>query len=281
MGSSRLSAFMAADIRATNSPHAFSASNCRVYRFSPSAIEVIIPKTVPEGLNQLRVTLNLSGLLALNVPAIVNRRVVFQDYDLLCVNLNPETRKVDEFALQRMENSVSNPAFANADGRPLPGSVGANLFDFPCVDGFLFSHPNFEVSIDKQILKSEVYRPLSVRDFETYLAVTDSIGRKIADRHGYFERVLDTTGLENRVLAPLDILQAFELHLQAMACGMKRSFLVHDGVKLEYDLANFMGVYSGVESTPEADSPIWRFSAHNVVSEFLRTEEPVVRRNAG
>lgn len=259
-----LSPFMIADIRSDDSSCVFSTVSCRVYRFSSERLEIIAPLDLPDLLYHIKVNVNLGGMLALNIPGTVIQRLRFDGYVLIEVSLSPNPNRVDQFALQRIAEAATAKKGAYGDATIRYGAIAETGFDFPYIDGFLFRHPAFELSISGCTMQSTVFYRLGLEDHEIYALVTHLAGKRITERFGFFDRVVNMGALNGSPFGPLDVLLARELYVWSIDGGMRHGAVTLGCDRIEYDPCHLFDLFTGLAQTPGPCDPVWIFKGDRI-----------------
>lgn len=262
-----LCAFMLADIRSADSSLMFKAGNCRAFRYSRDALEILVPWFFPEHLSSLSVTLDLSGLLAINVHAVVKRRERFGDYLLLDLHLNPERDGINEFALRRIYDAIKRRKTTNVDLHSFLTTLDLESLEFPYRDGFAFTHHHFELEIEKSVLHCRAKTLLGMADYHTYLAMTYIAAKKIVGEYGFFDRSLDVSAISSSSMGPMDILLSHEVYIWACSSGLRHSTICSNGVRKEFNATEAFSLLTGDKETPSAGSPTWKQSLDGILVE--------------
>lgn len=256
-----LSPFMIADIRSDDPGCVLSIVSCRVYRFSSERLEIIAPVELPDLLRHIRVNVNLGGMLALNIAGTITRRLKFDDYVLVEVSLARNPNRFDQFALQRIADAVLAKKAAYGDGPIRLGAITETGFDFSYIDGFLFSHPAFELSISGCTMHTTVFHRLGLQDYESYALVNHLAGKRIKERFGFFDRLVNVSALNDSLYGPLDVLLSCELYVWLIDGGMRRGALTLGPDCSECDPSSFFDLFSGFSRTPGQSDDVWTFKS--------------------
>lgn len=260
-----LAPFMIADIRPDDAACVFPTVSCRVYRFSSERVEIIAPLELPDLLCHIKVNINLGGMLALNVPGAITRRLRFDSYVLIEVSLAPNPNRVDQFALQRIAEAVTAKKAVYGEAEIRFGSIAETGFDIPYVDGFVFNHPAFQLSINGCTMQTTVFKALGLQDYEIYVLVNHLAGKRIRERFGFFDRVVNMGALADSLFGPLDVLLSYELYVWSVGGGMRHGSVRLSDEKFEHDPNILFDLFSGLLRTPGPCDKLWSFKAEGII----------------
>lgn len=249
------SPFLKADLRSSDSDLYFVATDCDSYRFTPNYIELIVHNDIPKNLNNVSLTLNLCGYLALNVRSKVLWCQQFSNYTLLSIRIAEQP----SFALHRIYETLSKRHIANADVRALLMGFDSYFLDANYQDGFLFTHEAFRVQINGTTVETCLRAPLSVQDYRVYLAVHYLAALKIVMEHGFFDREIDLSGLIDSRIGPLDILMANVWHAWASNSGLRENIAKVGKTKYPFDAGVAFNRFADLPETPSINSDHWLF----------------------
>lgn len=264
-----LCAFVLADIHSDDPRIPFTVGNCRVYRFSPERLEILVSSEFPVSLRDLKVTINRGSNLVLNVPAVVTRKVDFGDYHLIEVVLAPNPALTAHLSLQRIKAELAFGKVTYIDTELLFEALLGREFDIPYVNGFSYSCGKFEVSVQDSTLRTTILNVPSFKDYQMYLMVTRICSQRIRDEFGYFDREIVVNNLDGSFFGPLNILIAYETYLWSLEFGVRNSCMEVAGEKLTYNPKSlFYGLTSALQ-TPEREDASWALDLRHV----LRSEE--------
>lgn len=276
VGPLSLSPFMIADIKSDDPACVFSTISCRVYRYSSERLELIAPLELPDRLRHINVNVNLGGMLALNIPGAIIQRLMFDDYLLIEVALAPNPNRVDQFALQRISEAVVAKKAVFGEAEIHCGSFAKVGFDIPYVDGFLFNHSAFQLSIKGSLLKTKVFSKLGLQDYEIYVLVNHLAGKRIREQFGFFDRVVNMRALNGSLFGPLDVLLSHELYVWSISGGMRHSAVYFDDDRVGHDPNRLFDLFSGLQRTPGCYDEVWTLKADRLLDST--GDDPLVER---